>query len=247
MPGSQVSIMLDMKFLGPPLEAGPLPAVFYFTLSAEHSLHMDPFNQPTLFLQSSQLRIFSVTLPGHASPSSEVEALRFWATEMRRGVDVIGNFVGELLDEVEKMVAKQVLISKKLVVMGVSRGALIALHLAARTPHIPFILGFAPLTRLSQVKDFVVLQSEQWDVIHLVEKLYDRTLRFYIGNHDTRVGNAACFELISSLAQTAYEHRILSSPIELIVGPSIGREGHGTSRDVFFQGSEWIKSKLIEI
>ena len=107
------------------------------------------------------------------------------------------------------------------------------------------ILGFAPLTRLTHNKEFVGEEAESLALVHLHSKLFDRKIRFFIGNHDTRVGTHNAFEFIEALAQEAHRSRIRSSPIELIVGPSIGYQGHGTSPEIFKAGAEWIKQELV--
>ena len=86
---------------------------------------------------------------------------------------------------------------------------------------------------------------DRWDLTHLAEKICNRNVRCYIGNRDMRVGTGACFEFISTLSDTAFEQKISSSPIELIIGPSIGHKGHGTSPEVFRQGAAWMEKKLL--
>lgn len=233
-----------VEFLGPPLDAGPLPAVFYFALSAHDSLHLDPYNQPAVFLSSSRLLIFSMTLPGH-DVLPPTEALRFWAEEIHHGRNVIQTFTHEIADYIHHLIQNRIVDPQKIGMMGLSRGAFIASHAAALLPEVSHILGFAPLTQLDIVKEFEGLDVDRWDLTHLTEKLYDRSLRFYIGNRDKRVGTEHCYQFVSELAETAYQNRISSSPIELIMGPSIGHQGHGTAPHVFQQGASWLSQKLL--
>ena len=234
--------MSKFEYLGPPLEQGPLPAVFYFALSAKDSLHLDPFNQPAQFLSSYPLRVFSLTLPGHHLPPTE--ALDDWAREMAKGRDVIAEFVNETLSVIEDLTAKNVIAKGKLAAAGLSRGGFIACHVAAKTTLISTILGFAPLTRLDYTKEFEGVDVSSFNLSHLVEPLCSRTLRFYIGNRDMRVGTANCFHFISALTDTAYQKKSRSPPLELIIGPSIGHQGHGTSPQVFKNGADWLAQQL---
>ena len=41
---------IQLEYLGPSINLGPLPAVFYFALSATDSLSLDPFDQPAVYL-----------------------------------------------------------------------------------------------------------------------------------------------------------------------------------------------------
>ncbi|MCB1081898.1 MAG: alpha/beta hydrolase, partial [Chlamydiia bacterium] len=72
-----------------------------------------------------------------------------------------------------------------------------------------------------------------------------KKVRFYIGNHDMRVGTDHAFSFIQNLAKEAHTHRIRTSPIELIIGPSIGYQGHGTAPQTFQSGAEWVKGALL--
>jgi esterase FrsA len=236
--------MHKTEFLGPPLDTGPLPAVFYFSLSAHDSLHLDPYNQPAIYLGSPALRIFSISLPGHDT-LPPTQALRFWADEIHHERDVIHAFVQEVAAYIRHLIDQHVIDPEKIGAMGLSRGAFIASHVAAVVPEIKHILGFAPLTRLANVQEFQNLDVERWDLTQLTEKLYNRNVRCYIGNRDMRVGTKGCFEFISALSNTAFNQKISSPPIELIIGPSIGHKGHGTSPEVFRQGAAWLEKKLL--
>jgi hypothetical protein len=233
-----------LEFLGPPLDHGPLPAVFYFALSAHDSLHLDPYNQPAKAIASPQLRVFSITLPGH-DKLPPTEAVRFWADEIRQGRDVVRTFAREVEATINQLIQRKAVIPDQIGFMGLSRGVFIAAHAAALMPQVRHLLGFAPITRLGNSPDFEGMDVESWNLSHLKDQLYNRTIRCYIGNHDTRVGTWACFEFISDLAEAAYQHKISSSPIEFIIGPSIGHKGHGTAPEVFKEGAVWLRHKLL--
>jgi len=222
-------------FVGPPLEEGPFPTLIYFALSAEDSLQCDPFNQPVQFLEGLPLRIFSITLPGHENNLPPENALNIWEERMRKGDPVIPPFIDSVQEILESL--QPHILDKRLAVAGLSRGAYIACHVAAVCPNISTILGFAPLTQFRVARHL--------DLETLIPHLYNRAIRFYIGNHDTRVGTEHAFSFISKLAAEAHKNRIRSSPIELLIGPSIGYKGHGTSPEIFKAGAEWIKGALL--
>ena len=72
----------SVSYIGPDLMEGPLPSLFYFALSEQESLFLDPYNQPVVFLSSYPIRVFSMTLPGHGSGLHSKDAMHFWAREM---------------------------------------------------------------------------------------------------------------------------------------------------------------------
>lgn len=212
-----------------------MPTLFYFSLSAKASLEQDPFNQPVQFLKDFPLRIFSVTLPAHENNLPPENAMTVWEERMKGGDPVIPPFMDHLKEIIKEL--KPSIKEGNFAAAGLSRGAYIACHLAAVCPEITHILGFAPLTRFRAARDL--------DLETLTSSLYHRSIRFYIGNHDTRVGTDHAFSFIDRLAKEAHKHRIRSSPIELIIGPSNGYQGHGTPPQVFKQGADWIKEVLL--
>src|SRR5690606_34160312 len=114
----------------------------------------------------------------------------------------------------------------KLATGGLSRGAFLAAHLAARDERFRSLLGYAPLTRLGALKEFASLKDNALDLIHLAKALSDRHVRLYIGNDDKRVGTRDCFDFAMALVQ---EKKARTSQVEMTITPSLGRDGHGTS------------------
>lgn len=234
----------SVSFVGPSLEEGPMPTLFYFALSAEDSLQKEPFNQPVQFLKGSSFRIFSMTLPGHENHQTPENAMTVWAEKMAKGKTVIPTFIEEVKEAIDHLTPY--FQDGKLAIAGLSRGAFIACHVAAVCPQITHILGFAPLTKLSSAKAFRDNRDESLNLEHLIPKLLSRSIRFYIGNADTQVETKHAFSFIHKLAKAAQESNIRSPPIELIIGPSIGRHGHGTSPDVFQSGIDYLKERLLK-
>ncbi len=231
---------MEFEFLGPPLEEGPLPGVFYFAFSASDSLRLVPTNLPAKLLAIEGMRVFSLTLPGHHLPPEK--ALSWWAEQIAVGIDIVEEFSIQAANTIERLHAQNILSSCAL--MGLSRGAFLSCHTAAKTPLVSHILGFAPLTKLATAKEFAGIDASRFDLEHVSSQLLDRSIRFYIGNRDVRVGTKYAFDLIAALAETAFQRGVRSSPFELIVGPSIGSQGHGTSPEVFRDGANWILRQL---
>lgn len=241
---------IQVSFIGPSLDQGPLPAIFYFALSAKESLLIDPFNQPVVRLSQHRVRIFSMDLPFHGAHFLATDALTKWAEEIKKNRDPISAFLDQVSYTVNALIDQNIALKNKIAVMGLSRGGFIACHAAARLSFIQTILGFAPLTQLLYAKEFKELQNhsipQSLELKHLIDQLYARKLRFYIGNRDTRVGTSICFKFIESLVEKAYLERIRSPQIELFLVPSIGHLGHGTSKQSFISGADWVMNQLTE-
>ncbi len=218
-----------VSYVGSHLDMGPLPAAFYFSLSAEDSLGLDPFNQPVQFLSKLPIRVFSLTLPAHEDKKDPHKAMSIW----QENPHLVEEFITHAKTVIYRLLEKGVLIPEQLAIFGLSRGGFIAAHLAAHIAEFKTLLAFAPLT-----------QFDHMSIEGLSDKLFDRKVRFYIGNHDTRVGTDHCFHFINKLSKTAFEKGIRSPQVELIISPSTGQYGHGTPKEIFFQGAEWLAKQL---
>lgn len=236
---------ITLYHTGPALDHGPLPSFFYFAISGPDSLTLDPFNQPVQFLQGQMIRIFSMTLPGHENNLPATGAMTIWAEDLAKGTNCVSDFLDAAQLAIDFAIREKFVDPTRMAVGGLSRGGYIAAHLAAREERFRFLLAFAPLTRLRSIKEFSQLQdhplSNQLDIHNLAEPLSDRHIRLYIGNHDTRVGTRDCFDFAMELVE---KKKNRTSQVEMIITPSIGRDGHGTSPEVFKEGAQWIARSL---
>lgn len=237
---------LTLYHTGPALDKGPLPCFFYFALSGEDSLQTDPYNQPITTLTDLPIRCFSLTLPFHDSKVQYNSGVANWALAYEQGNDPLRDFINDIVGIINYLERQQLLIPNAIAVGGLSRGGLIATLLAATDPRISAVVGFAPMTRLDLSPDFSRLASnpivQSLSLKRYVEKLTKTSVRFYIGNRDVRVGTAHAFEFIYNLADKAFETGTRSPKAELIITPSIGFQGHGTSPKAFKDGALWIAS-----
>lgn len=237
---------LPIHYRGVPLEEGKLPAFFYFALSGNDSLTLDPFNQPAVFLDSYPMRVFSFTIPGHREGLKNTEAMERWVDLIQKGEDPLTPFFDQCLENIDFLIQHDLIDEEKLAVGGLSRGGFVALHLASRDNRLKNVVGFAPLTTIRTIREFSdildnpISQSLEIETACLVGK----KVRFYIGNRDLRVSTDACYQFTRNLTELSYEQKIRSPDVELIISPSIGHKGHGTSPQVFKDGAEWIASLL---
>lgn len=239
----------DIYHLGPGKEAGALPTLLYLSIGGDESLQLDPFNQPVAALAGKPMRILSLHLPGHGPGYEKNHAVHWMAQEVREGRDPFTPFFDKTARALDELIKSGWIDPAKLAVAGLSRGAFFAMHIAARVSEISAILGFAPMTFLSYQRDFADLQEhplvKALSPLLLTDKIFDRAFRFYIGNRDIAVGTERCFILLQALTAKAYDNHKRSPEIEMIMSPSIGHRGHGTTPKIFFDGANWIKEKLL--
>lgn len=243
----QPSSDLAISHIGPPLDQGRLPSVFYYALSASESLDLDPYNQPAVYLAKQGIRVFSIDLPAHGQNLNAVEALQVWADEFSEGEDLLAPLLNKAVSAIEAMLDKGLVIREKIGLMGLSRGGLIASHVAARFD-VRATVGFAPMTELTYAKEFkkdrTNPKATQYNLMNHTEALCEKKIRYYIGNRDLRVGTDKCFAFIEAMANKAYEKGSRSPPSEMIISPSIGHLGHGTSKSTFEAGAHYLGMQL---
>lgn len=240
---------ITLYHVGPPLDLGPLPAFFYFSLSGPDSLTLDPFNQPVQFLQGKMIRVFSMTLPGHECDLPATGAMKVWADDYTKKQDPIDTFLNAFQEALQFTIDQKFVDPTKMAVGGLSRGGFVALHAAAREERLKFVLGFAPITKLYKVKEFSHLQEDpavrSLDATRLSPNLTKQHIRLHIGNHDTLVDTKSCFEFAMSIVEEANKNHIRSPQVEFLTHPSIGHKGHGTPPEIFRAGADWIASCLL--
>lgn len=237
---------LSIFHYGPSRESGPLPALFYFALSGEESLKLDPYNQPVLYFGSPNCRVFSFSLPGHGPGYNNLTAMQMWAQGLGDHPHFFEEFFNEVLQNIHYLIREGWIEADKIAVAGLSRGGFIATHLAARDPLLKTVVGFAPLTKLSVLEEFRETSNHPLDLIHLAESLAGKSIRFYIGNRDIRVGTRACMECILAYTEASYQKGQRSPTVELIVNASIGHKGHGTAPHVFEDGANWLYRRCLK-
>lgn len=231
---------LEGAYLGSDFAAGMQPVFFYFSLSAQESLTLSPFNTPTEYFKDAAVRVISYTIPGHEEGRDKHKAMAYWAENL----SCIEDFLSEVAASIDFLIDQQIIDPHRMAVGGLSRGGFLATHLAAREKRISTVLGFSPITRLSAVDAFQGKETGAFDLENLIDKLTPKNLRFYIGNHDTQVGTDSCFFFIHALAKTLHAKRARNCHVELFIKQSIGLHGHGTAPQTFEEGSKWVKTHL---
>jgi len=217
---------------------GPLPTVLYFALSGHESLHLDPINQPVQFLKDYPVRIISFTLPKHGAGLTPDQAIAAWKEDLLNGIDPLDTFIPLCQRTIDTLYKSDAIDPTRFTVMGLSRGALAAVKLAALDERITHILGFAPLIDFSDLNEVNGLTP--YTLFDSVDELVGRPLKFLIGNHDTRVGTDSAYTFIRQLTLSSIAAGIRSPDVELAVKLSIGYKGHGTAPGTFKEGALWL-------
>ena len=173
--------------------------------------------------------MLSVTLPFHTGDMLDNErAFDRWADTYRAGGDLVSGFVRRVSAAIDDMIAADIIMRGSVYVAGLSRGGLLAAHLASVNRSVRACLGFAPVTVLSELSEFSDVSIGAGKPLEkvrkaslfndgVVDKLVDIPVRFYMGNFDQRVGTRNAFELIHQVAERAASRGVRSPPHEFIM------------------------------
>lgn len=227
---------LGVSWIGRPAEEGPLPAFFYFALSGDESLTQEPYCQPIQFLSDYPIRCFSLTLPFHGEDLNPNQAIIKWANAYAQGDDPLTPFIEQCRHAVDELLKLNLIDPNHLYVGGLSRGGYAALHLAAKDPRFKAVLGYAPLTSFTALEEF----QSKMETENLIHSLIHCSVKFYIGNRDERVGTGRAYQFIHALTEAKHYAGERSPKAEIVITPSIGHKGHGTSHASFIEGAKWI-------
>jgi esterase FrsA len=237
---------LNFSYFGPDLFWGPMPTVVYFSIDAHSSLCVDPFNQPVMPMANHSMRVFSIDLPEHGNDLDPHTAISRWAQHYQQGHPILEEFINKLSRFIDYLAHENV-IDHRLGVMGLSRGAFMAAHLLHKNNKIKHLVGFAPLTDLRKTKEFHEMPQDlsiPAPISALKESLIQASIKFFIGNQDTRVSTHRALETLLTLCDLAQQQGIKSPQIESIIYPSIGHMGHGTPPHIFEEGALYMVKKL---
>lgn len=236
---------LEVNYVGPDISKGPMPLLIYFSISAHESLALDPYNQPVNFIKGEDLRIFSITLPGHFEGQDKFNAMKYWSEHL----DELSAFIQKSQTLISNLIEKNIALDQKVATMGLSRGGFIATHLLSHPATIAS-LSFAPVTDLEVLLEFKNPKPKEFlkklSLKDQMEHFYAKKIRYYIGNRDIRVSTKSAFNWVETLANYAYEKRVRSPHIELFIVPSTGQFGHGTLPHTFEEGAKWLKKQIVK-
>lgn len=235
---------IEILELNPKNPHVPLPALVYCALSAKSSLTLDPFDQPVRFLSHENIRLLSITLPDHEEGKDPKEAMRKWLESYLQDPYFFDRFIQNAREALFSLIAEGFIDKDKIALAGLSRGGYVVLRLAAESEEFKSVMAFAPLIDPSTLLEFDQSIIDTLSLKAYIPKLIGKHIRIHVGNRDTRVSTAKSFEFIHELTEKSYEAGIRSPAVEMLIMPSIGHKGHGTSEESFQIGASWIKKEL---
>ncbi len=193
--------------------------VFFFSLSDQDSLSLPPFCHPVDTLVAEGICVISTTLPGHENNARPYNIQEIWQNDLLG----LSSFISHLSLGIKELKEQ---FPPPFGVMGISRGAFIALHMCSMLDEVTTAVCFAPMLSIGT--------NQELSAGNLLSKLENKKIHFFIGDNDIIVGTENVVRMQHSLQTNS----------EILVSPSIGRGGHGTSDEIFHKGALWMIKNL---
>ena len=211
--------------------------LIHLTLTAAQGLELDPFAiVPRAFLAAGHC-VASFDLPNHGRMANGYgEGLTGMVAAFAAGCDVFLPAVetgSALIDAYHQRLSS----SGPVLASGISRGGLIALHLAAADTRIEAAAAFAPVTDLRALHEFDSLADvpviDSVSALALAPQLSTRPMLLTINQTDDRVSTSACVDFFDALKWSALRDDLH----ELWIDPDTGHSMRDTTYDA---GAKWL-------
>jgi pimeloyl-ACP methyl ester carboxylesterase len=170
----------------------PKPTVITLCGALEDGLDNPAFNVIGETLAASTGAVHaSIELPGHGTDPAG-DGLTDWARRVAAGNDLIGEFLIELRSLIDALIRLQCTAPTQIALVGISRGAFLALHAAAAQLPIAHVIACAPVVALGALSEFAALQTHPYVLESRVAisgavGLAHRSLYMVAGHIDPRV------------------------------------------------------------
>jgi len=226
--------------------AAPAPTVFIFSMDRRTSLENPSFARSGHLLRESDgVLCVSLDVPAHGDDARPAESgLPGWKARLARNENLVATFTRQASLALDYLVRQGYSDSKRIAVIGVSRGGFLALHFMAADSRVAAVAALAPVTHLPTVTEFAALKNhpltESLSILHLVPKLAARPIWIVVGNRDERVGTDNCINLMQALyAATPAGMKLCPAELHLLPG-----ENHRQPPNSHEAAAAWLSKTI---
>lgn len=227
-----------------PLPDKPIATVLVLAMDQKTSLEKSSFNRSALLLKKQhEVLCISLDMPAHGSDRrpGERNGIAGWHDRLANKENIVEDFTSRATGVLNYLIEKGYTDRDRIGVIGISRGAFMALHLMAANPMIKAVAVDAPCAYLPAVREFADLKgdllTESLSLINIADSPnLQKPIYLMVGNHDTRVGTEHSIRFAQAVVAAAPVN-VRLRPIELHVVPGEDhRQPEGTHENL----SSWL-------
>ncbi len=233
--------------------SSPAPTLFTFASDIESALGGLDYIKTGIIVGRHGYLCVSLDLPYHgaAALQGHPDGLAGWAADIGKGHAVFPEFVSKVSRVLDYLIRERYTDPQKVAVAGISRGAFVAMHVAAADPRFKCAIGFSPVTDLTELGEFAELKDNQLarslSLANIAEKLVGRPLWVSIGNNDARVGTDKAIEFTRKVVAASVAGKKSTGSefidVELHVMPW---PGHGRPVSAHDGAAAWLLARMGE-
>ncbi len=231
-------------------KSSPAPALVTLGGDLRQMLSHRDYAPPARILSRHGFLCISLDIPCHGKNIKQGDSkklqgsLKAWRERLERGDVLMDDFVANVSEVLDHLIAKKYVDPRRIAACGVSRGGFSALHLAAADPRIRCVAAFAPLVDLLSLREFDGMHEHaatcSLALVHLADKLAGRPIWMCVGSNDNRVDTDRVIVFARRLAEASLAQG-KSPGVEIHVTPQSGHAVHATAHQ---EAAVWILKKL---
>lgn len=228
----------------------PAPTLFIFAAGLEDMENTSYATEIGRILAKKGYLYVALDPPCHGADIKDKEPgqLPGWRYRLERGGKLIEPFTTRASSVLDHLVKEGYTDPGRVAACGISRGGFLAYHFAAAEPRVRAAIGFAPVTNLLALREFVGMEKHEatraLNLASHADKLVGKGVWMSIGNDDDRVNTDDAIAFMRKVVAASVAGRKgprTVVPVELIVG---GTVGHTDVSGSHAMAAQWLDAYL---
>lgn len=234
---------------GPP-PAQPSPTLVVLALGLDDMQAKPVYSQLARKMAAAGWCCLTIDPPCHGDDRrpGEPEGLPGWRHRLEQGEPFVDKFVRRAQAVLDDAVARGWCDPRRVAASGTSRGGFCALHLARADRRIQAVVGFAPVSDLSALDEFIEIQVapglQALALANYADDLADRKLWITIGNRDERVDTARAVQFCDAVVEAAARRGLPAGAVADVELSITASPGHAVSPDAYRRAADWLRREF---
>lgn len=228
---------------------GPSPTLITAAVNMQDTLHCSAYNRCAVRLNQQGWLCVSIDIPGHGRdvrPNELVDSLSNWSARIANNENLVAEYTARVSRVLDFLVREKWTDADRIAFSGTSRGGFLALHAAAADPRITTVAAFAPVTKLSSLREFAALSEHRLaaslSVARFAKDLSSKKIWLAINTIDERVDSGEAWAAVQAIAREKLSTGCPAGSVEMHLMPRAVSDsnGHGLAESAYKIAADWI-------
>lgn len=225
----------------------PAPTLLVFALGLRDMKTRPVYSQLAREMAAAGWLCVTIDPPCHGRDHrrGEPEGLLGWRHRLEQHEFFMADWARRAKATISELAATGRCDPNRVVASGTSRGAFCAFHLARSDERIKAVIGFAPVTDLAALDEFIDIQVspavQALALSNYADALADRKHWVTIGNRDERVDTARTLQFCDAVVEAVARRGLpegAAAPVELSITAT---PGHSVAPEEYRRAAAWLK------